>query len=421
MGLKPNDLDDLISKTISIDEFESKIDNEEAIVVGFKVDDKDPAYDLSRFIEKSAAEILDTEVSPAPDTDGKYVVFVEFSRNSKFTEELLDVLRSMENLSNIKMEEYTFTTYKQKGEYPVTEENLCRKVRLKPSPVEKVNNKLNKAFESFFEGEVYQSVNLSLKMKENNLKGYDTLLKLQRNLNKHPTQIRESISSLTTNEAVVDFNKLRLEKLDLDIKKRIAELWHKKTNILNNYTSIVSNYLRELLETHQELFELLSTSKDQLRVVPGSDSNIDDLIELENDAKNNLADFISNSNEYLNIQLRAKFASLMNELGIYNEVFEDIHNFFYESAVDNIIINDGNIIIEKYNQANKFEVIDILPSNNLFEKYKLDNIPFTVNESARLHARNMYNMLGTGYETNIIKGYLLVTKANTDFALLLKS
>ena len=106
MGLKAGDLDDLVSNLISIDEFESKIDNEEAIVVGFKVDDKEPAQDLSRFIEKSTVDLMDTEVSPAPDTDGKYIVFVEFSRDKAFPHNLVSVLKSMENLTNIKLEEY---------------------------------------------------------------------------------------------------------------------------------------------------------------------------------------------------------------------------------------------------------------------------------------------------------------------------
>ena len=99
-GLRKSDLDDLILPTISIDEFESKIDNETTIVVGLYINDIDPATDLSRFIEKSAVPILDTEVSPAPDEHGHYMVFIEFSRDKTFPKNLIDVIDSLQNINS---------------------------------------------------------------------------------------------------------------------------------------------------------------------------------------------------------------------------------------------------------------------------------------------------------------------------------
>src|SRR6056297_3156277 len=82
-SLFPGDLENLVSSTISIDEYESKIDPE-AIVLAFFVKSEDPAYDLSRFIEFGPfSYILDTEVSPAPDENGNYLVFVEFEAANK--------------------------------------------------------------------------------------------------------------------------------------------------------------------------------------------------------------------------------------------------------------------------------------------------------------------------------------------------
>jgi len=129
-GLKTGDLDDLILKTISIDEFESKIDNEAAIVVGFFVDDKEPANDLRNFLDKSATELLDSDRSPAPDLDGNYMVFVEFERNKKFPEEMMEMVETIENL--VDNTEWEFTVYKDKGPFPLEEKALRKYVRLEP-------------------------------------------------------------------------------------------------------------------------------------------------------------------------------------------------------------------------------------------------------------------------------------------------
>ena len=66
MSLHPGDLQDLVLPLIDIDTFNSKIDNQRAIVVAFQVTDQDPAQDLMKFIEGSNLALLDTEVSPAP-------------------------------------------------------------------------------------------------------------------------------------------------------------------------------------------------------------------------------------------------------------------------------------------------------------------------------------------------------------------
>jgi hypothetical protein len=132
-GMMPGDLEDLVSTLISIDEFDSKIDSERAIVVGFHVNDEAPAKDLSRFIEKSEVPLLDTEVSPAPDTNGKYVVFIEFHRDLEFPKNLMTILASMVNITGLPDEEYTFTAYKVEGEKEVNEKNLRKFIRLEPN------------------------------------------------------------------------------------------------------------------------------------------------------------------------------------------------------------------------------------------------------------------------------------------------
>lgn len=136
-GLRVNDLINLIRPVVSIDEYESKIDDD-AIVVGFYVESDMPAQDLANFIEKGANDILDTEVSPAPDDNGNYVVFVEFLRNDKFPQLLEDVLGSVESLTGIT--EWQFMHYGGKGEkMDLNQDLIMEKVRLvekEPSPEE---------------------------------------------------------------------------------------------------------------------------------------------------------------------------------------------------------------------------------------------------------------------------------------------
>jgi hypothetical protein len=123
-GLRKGDLDGMILPMISIDEFDSKIDNESVVVVAFFCQEEDPAHDLSNFIERSPINVLDTEVSPAPNKEGYYLTFVEMKRNKLFAEYLIKLIDEINNLTDV--HEWQFTSYKlPKGKIvELTEENL---------------------------------------------------------------------------------------------------------------------------------------------------------------------------------------------------------------------------------------------------------------------------------------------------------
>lgn len=126
-GLKEGDLNDLVLPLVNIDEYETKLDDD-AIVVAFYVKDREPASDLNRFIQKGAVSLLDTDVSPAPNEDGYYVVFVELVRDNKFPKRVMDILDSLRGLTSIKKWRGQF--YDHEGVHDVTLENLKAKVRL---------------------------------------------------------------------------------------------------------------------------------------------------------------------------------------------------------------------------------------------------------------------------------------------------
>jgi len=129
-GLKVGDLKDLINPVLSIDEYESKID-EDAIVVAFSVMSTvtRPADDLSEFIETGKNEVLDTEVSSGPDENGYYLLFVELPRNKTFIYNLKRVLDSLHSLSLVEEWKYTYFGGKDKKK-EFTMENLKKDIRM---------------------------------------------------------------------------------------------------------------------------------------------------------------------------------------------------------------------------------------------------------------------------------------------------
>jgi len=100
MSLKNGDLKGTVLDEISIDEFEPKAGEEkDVVVVAFYLLDQPPAEDLNTFIQRGFVETLDVEVSPSTDEEGRYVVFVEMSRDNMFMDRLFALLKDVENLT----------------------------------------------------------------------------------------------------------------------------------------------------------------------------------------------------------------------------------------------------------------------------------------------------------------------------------
>ena len=99
-GMWSGDLADLVQPLVSIDEYASKIDPN-AMAIGFYVQDKDAADDLNRFIQKSPVSIIDSDVSPAPDQRGFYIVFVEMSYNDRLVANISSLLDEISPLASV--------------------------------------------------------------------------------------------------------------------------------------------------------------------------------------------------------------------------------------------------------------------------------------------------------------------------------
>ena len=99
-GMWAGDLADLVQPLVSIDEYASKIDDD-SIAIGFYVHDKDAADDLNRFIQKSPVSLIDSDVSPAPDQRGFYIVFVELAFNDRLVSNISALLKEVSPLAGI--------------------------------------------------------------------------------------------------------------------------------------------------------------------------------------------------------------------------------------------------------------------------------------------------------------------------------
>jgi hypothetical protein len=86
-NLFEGDLDGVIRPVISIDDFESKID-ENTLVIAFYSKNYEAAEDLAVFVERSSIKrILDTEVSINTNKEGDHIVFIEVDiKNIKYDE-----------------------------------------------------------------------------------------------------------------------------------------------------------------------------------------------------------------------------------------------------------------------------------------------------------------------------------------------
>ena len=108
-GLKAGDLEGVVNKRFSVDQFKSKMgDDKNIMVLAFTVDGMAPAKDLERFAETGYKSILDADATPGTLEDGKHKVFVEFARESSVVKNIISFLEDLKKLTNIEEFEYTY-------------------------------------------------------------------------------------------------------------------------------------------------------------------------------------------------------------------------------------------------------------------------------------------------------------------------
>ena len=127
MTVKYGEMINLVNSTISIDQYKPKIgEANETVVVAFEVDQEGAAGDLSNLIETDIVESLDVDVSQGPNDNGKYLVFVEFARDKKLHNNIMEIMKAVSNVTEIN--EWKYDYYKGEGSKELNEQNLSETV-----------------------------------------------------------------------------------------------------------------------------------------------------------------------------------------------------------------------------------------------------------------------------------------------------
>ena len=138
-GLKAGDLEGIVSKRFSVDQFKSKMGEDRNIMVlAFSVDSHAAAKDFEKFAETGYKEVLDADATPGTLEDGKHRVFVEFARVEQVDQHVRRFLDDLSKLTNI--ETFEFTYHKRTVPFEASPKNLAD---ILPRTPEAYNQKIN--------------------------------------------------------------------------------------------------------------------------------------------------------------------------------------------------------------------------------------------------------------------------------------
>ncbi len=123
-GLKAGDLEGVISKKFSVDQFKSKMgEDKNIIVLAFSVEGQAAAKDLERFAETGYTEVLDADATPGTLEDGKHKVFIEMARVEQVDQHIKRFLQDLGKLANI--DSFEFTYHKRTKPFEASAKNLA--------------------------------------------------------------------------------------------------------------------------------------------------------------------------------------------------------------------------------------------------------------------------------------------------------
>lgn len=170
MGLRKNDLKDLVEKVFEVDGFKSKMgDDANIVTVSFSVKTKDAADDLASFFERGYNFVLDADATPGEQRDGTYKVFVELERDKDIYDNIMQLISGLEKLTNLN--NFRFRYYKSFRSQEATQENLELVVPNNPDDygITISENRLNN-YKEFFSRSYVDNIfmlenNLSIKKK----------------------------------------------------------------------------------------------------------------------------------------------------------------------------------------------------------------------------------------------------------------
>ena len=131
-SLSFKDMEGLMKPTIHVDEFSSKMgDDDDIIVISFFVRDAQAAKDLMSWFEKGYDFVLDADRSPGEIRPGRYLVYVEIRRRSTAGAHVEQMLNDLNTLTEFENAEQWLMHYNDK-EVPFSRDTFDRMVPLSP-------------------------------------------------------------------------------------------------------------------------------------------------------------------------------------------------------------------------------------------------------------------------------------------------
>lgn len=123
-GLKSGDLEGIVEKRFSVDQYKSKMgDDQDICVLSFVCSSAAGAKDLESFAEKGYKKVMDADATPGTMADGKHRVFIELPREDGLDGHIAELLEDLKKLTNIK--NFEFTYHKTELAYEASKENLA--------------------------------------------------------------------------------------------------------------------------------------------------------------------------------------------------------------------------------------------------------------------------------------------------------
>jgi hypothetical protein len=130
-ALEYKDLTGMMKPTVHVDEFASKMgDDDDIIVLSFFVRSKEAARDLVNWFEKGYDWVMDADQSPGEIKPGRYLVYVEMRRRSAAGKHIADMLDDLNTLTEYQGNEWTMHYEGEDTVFSV--EEFDRRVPLSP-------------------------------------------------------------------------------------------------------------------------------------------------------------------------------------------------------------------------------------------------------------------------------------------------
>lgn len=135
-GLEYKDMVGILKSTMHIDEFSSKMgDDDDIIVVSFYVRNKQAAQDLTNWFEKGYDWVLDADISPGEIKPGRFLVYIELRRRSSAGKNLAVAVEDLTSLTEHEPKDWLMV-YKD-IETPFSQEEFDKQVPLSPKQYRK--------------------------------------------------------------------------------------------------------------------------------------------------------------------------------------------------------------------------------------------------------------------------------------------